>query len=328
MPEPNTTRQLSSGEPSPPGRTTGGSPRDAARPAIAALIAVANRLRPRDYTIATLLDAHTALTTDQLTAILFTNRVTCRHRLRELHLLRFIDQFPHVRPGGVTTACWVPGVLSARYTALIRDESPPTARMLQLRQDRVMVSPILPHLLEVNDVFVGLLAHARRAGTGRLLRWWSERATAAAYGRRIHPDGHGVWADGGGSAGFFLELDRGTETIGRLVTKLAAYRRLRLDGGPGYPVVFVLPSPARERHLQQRLADTADLHEPLVVATTVPAVVAAAGQGVAGPVWWRAGQRASRVGLTRLPDGHGEPGPLNPGAPPPTDDPLYPLTLG
>ncbi|GLL08331.1 replication-relaxation family protein [Dactylosporangium matsuzakiense] len=324
----NVTRHCSPTDPPLHRRNTnGGSSSDAARPAIAALIAAANRLRPRDYTIATLLDAHTALTTDQLAAILFTNRVACRHRLRELQLLRFIDTFPYVRPGGARTACWVPGMLSARYSALVRDEPPPTARMLQERRDRVMLSPLLPHLLEVNDVFTGLLAHARRAGTGRLLRWWSERVTAAAYDQRIHPDGHGVWADGGGSVGFFLELDRGTETIGKLVAKLAAYRRFRLDGGPDYPVVFVLPSLARERHLHQRLADTANIQESLVVATTMPDAVAA-GRSVAGPVWWRAGHDESRIGLTRLAHEHAKPSPLDSSGPPSMDDPLYPLTLG
>ena len=50
--------------------------------------------------------------------------------------------------------------------------------------------------MAANQFFVALLVHARHhPGTG-LARWWSERTTAAAFGRRIHPDGHGVFFGG------------------------------------------------------------------------------------------------------------------------------------
>jgi hypothetical protein len=229
------------------------------------------------------------------------------------------------RPGQPNPACWVPGMLSARYAALARDEHPPNSRRLQNRQDRIYASSTLPHLLAVNDFFVALLAHARQHPGSRLRRWWSERSTAAAYGQRIHPDGHDVWADGDTETGFFLELDRGTEPVGRLVDKLAPQARLQAAGGPNYPVLFVLPTPAREQHLHRRLADQPE--PTLMVATTSPEAARDPGRlrrlhGPAGPVWRVAGNGRHRMRLTDLPGGHCEPGPLNPAAPQPHDDPL------
>lgn len=280
------------------------------------LIDVSHRLRPRDYTIAVLLDEHTTLTTEQLTAVLFRNETTCRHRLHALRRISFVDRFLRNRPGAANPTCWVPGLLSARYAALAKAENPPTARILRERQDRVYATPLLDHLIATNDFFIGLLTHARQhPGTG-LARWWSERTTAAAFGRRIHPDGHGVWLDGDTSTGFHLELDRGTEPLSRLTDRLAAHRRLHAEGGPAYPILFALPNRAREQNLHRRLAERPE--PSLTIATTSPE----SGADPAGPVWRLGGNGRHRLRLTELPSSHRQPGPLNPGPPTPQQDPL------
>jgi Replication-relaxation len=284
------------------------------------LIDISHRLRPRDYTIAALLDEHTTLTTDQLTAILFTNPTTCRHRLQTLRKIGFVDRFIRNRPGAPNPICWVPGLLSARYMALARDDSPPTARALRERQDRVYATPQLEHLLATNQFFINLLVHARHhSGTG-LTRWWSARTTAAAYGQWVKPDGHGVFSDGERSTGWFLELDRGTEPLATLVSKLGPHRRLLAEGGPVYPVLFVLPNRTREQNLHRKLADRPE--PSLIIATTSPE----AGDDAAGPVWRLAGNGRHRLPLAELPSSHGQSGSLNPGPPQPDDDPLRLLT--
>lgn len=281
------------------------------------LIDVSHRLRPRDYALASLLDDHITLTTGQLTDVLFTSTITCRHRLTVLRSFGFVDRFiRRSEPGTPNIVCWVPGPLSARLTALAAEQAPPTARALRERQDRIYANPALDHLLEANAFFVRLLAHSRTNPDTALSRWWSERATAGAFGQRIHPDGHGVWADGVHEAGFFLELDRGTEPLGRLVDKLNSYRKLRAEGGPSYVVLFVLPNRAREQNLHRRLADRPE--PSLVIATTSPE----AGDDPAEPVWRLIGNGRYRIRLIDLPGGHGQPGPLNPGAPSPDDHPL------
>ncbi|GIE70560.1 replication-relaxation family protein [Actinoplanes palleronii] len=125
---------------------------------------ISRRLQVRDYTIAQLLDEHTALTTDQLAAALFDSGTTCRHRLHALRTLGFIDRFVRHRPAAPNPACWVTGSLSARYLALARGETPPSPSALRARQDRTYASPILNHLLGVNDFFVSLLAQAWPSG--------------------------------------------------------------------------------------------------------------------------------------------------------------------
>jgi hypothetical protein len=286
------------------------------------LIDISHRLRPRDYTIASLLDEHTTLTTDQLTSILFTNPTTCRHRLHTLRRIGFVDRFIRNRPGAPNPICWVPGLLSARYIALAKEDSPPTAKALRERQDRIYARPSLEHLLATNQFFINLLVHARQhSGTG-LTRWWSERSTAARFNGRINPDGHGVWTDGSRSVGWFLELDRGSETLGRLVAKLASHRRLLTEGGPAYPVLYVLPNRAREQNLHRKLADKPE--PTLTVATTSPE----AGDDPAGPVWRLAGNGRHRLPLAEIPSSHGQPGSLNPGAPEPDENPLRLLAAG
>jgi hypothetical protein len=281
------------------------------------LIEVSHRLRPRDYVVASLLDEHLTLTTDQLTTVLFASAITCRHRLTTLRSFGFVERFiRRNQPGTPNIVCWVPGPLSARLTALATDQNPPTARALRERQDRAYANPALEHLLESNEFFVRLLAHSRLRQDTSLLRWWSERAAASAFGQRIHPDGHGVWVEHDREIGFFLELDRGTEPLGRLADKLRSYRRLRAEGGPPYAVLFALPNRTREQNLHRRLAD---LSPPsLVVATTSPE----AGDDPTGPVWRLVGNGRHRFALADLPGGHGQPGPLNPGSPTPAEHPL------
>ncbi|MET7403784.1 replication-relaxation family protein, partial [Dactylosporangium sp. NPDC005572] len=155
---------------------------DPSRRAAHSLIGISHRLRPRDYAIASLLDEHTTLTTDQLSSALFTNVTTCRHRLLLLRRIGFIDRFIRNRPNGPNPVCWLPGLLSACYMALSRDDNPPTAKALRERQDRVYASPTLDHLLAVNQFFVSLLVHARHRPSAELTRWWSERSTAARFG--------------------------------------------------------------------------------------------------------------------------------------------------
>ncbi|MDT4993909.1 MAG: hypothetical protein QOH97_3801 [Actinoplanes sp.] len=307
-----------SSHPSTPPSPTTSSP-SVPSPPTSTLLDISTRLRPRDYTIAHLLDQHIVLTTTQLAHVFFDSPITCQHRLHALRRLRFIDRFVRNRPGTPRPLCWVSGPLSARYVALSGDNTPPTLKALRERQDRIFSSPRLDHLLGINEFFIQLLVHARHNPQTRLARWWSERDTSAAYGRRIHPDGHGVWVDRGQTVGFFVELDRGSEPLGTLVGKFASHRRLRSDGGPSYPVLFVLPSRTREQNLHRRFAEGMDAG--VVVATTSPE----SGTDPAGAVWRLVGNGRHRLTLADLNSSHGQAGPINPGTPTPDQDPLLVL---
>jgi hypothetical protein len=118
--------------------------------------------------------------------------------------------------------------------------------------------------------------------------------------------------------GFFLEYDTGMEPLGRLVSKLASHRR-RSDGGPAYPVLFVLPSRAREQNLHRKFAEGLD--SGVVAATTSPE----SGSDPAHAVWQLVGNGRHRLTLADLASSHGQSGPINPGVPTPDQDPLVVL---
>ena len=296
------------------------------RPRTTTLADISRRLQPRDRVIAYLLDDHTALTTDQIAAIVFDSPITCTNRLHTLRRLEFIGYVTRTIPARRARTYWVPGRLSARLVALARGLTPPTPKAVALRQDTVLSSPAAAHTVETNQFFIDLIAHTRgRAGT-RLARWWSATRTAAAFAGRIHPDGHGVWDTDGSSVGFFLEYDRGTEDHRRLAAKLEPYRRLRADGGPDYPVLFSFPTRHRERHFHRHITtssdrNVADALDTITIATCARDHVNGP-HGIAGPVWRLVGNGGHSLTLADLPASHGHGGPLDPGPPTPTHDPL------
>ena len=223
------TRQPLQGVPSQPGEITGvtsaGSelPRSRSASHPSGLLQVSHRLTPRDLRLARLLAEHRTLTTAQIAALLFVHLGTARNRLRQLREIGFLDRFAHRAPDGDRVTCWVPGLLSARYTALAEDRPPPTPRAVRAGQDRIVANPQLDHLLGVNQFFTDLAHHARTHPGAGLLRWWSAERTAATFAGRIHPDGHGLWqagqdgasTDGAENAslvvGFWLEYDTGID---------------------------------------------------------------------------------------------------------------------
>lgn len=258
-----------------------------------------SHLTARDLLIADWLDQHGVLTTIQISQAHFTNITTASHRLAKLRTIGLLDRFHRPLPGGGFGPWhWVIGTLGAQLIATARETTPPTPRQLAQRHARLAASSHLPHRLGANQFFIDLHTHARHNPDTRLVRWWSERDTARRYHQRIHPDGHALWHTDGTTIGLFLEYDTGTEDLTRLIRKLDAYDQLAADGGPAYPVLFWLHSPAREQHLHDVLNHRRT--------RTVPAATAVRGQhGPANAVWTMDGHR--RVLLTQLPFDHGDP---------------------
>ncbi|GAA4734230.1 hypothetical protein GCM10023263_91160 [Phytohabitans rumicis] len=324
MPAPIRSQQSLQGDSLLPGEpmSTPNDPRSTLRSTRRALVDISGRLQPRDYAIAELLVDHQVLTTRQLTDMLFTSPTTCLHRLHTLRHLGVVDRFLRHRPGLPEPLHWVPGLLAARSVALARTEKPPTPAAVYERKDRAMMRPDLGHLIGVNQFFTDLIADARAHPEYRLARWWPESRTVDAFGRRVHPDGHGVWNHPDGGVGFFLEYDTGTEKLPVLTGKLDGYRRLRREGGPHYPVLFWLPTRAREQNLHRRLADGPT--PGITIATAARDAVN--GHSPAGPIWRLYGNGRHRLHLADIPAHHGAAGPLNPAAPTPDQDPLAALS--
>jgi hypothetical protein len=305
-------------------RSTSGTPGPGTRGARSDLLAALQRLQPRDQAIAGLLVEHRALTTGQLAAVLFPSLAAARVRLYRLRQLGWVESFTPIRASGRLETHWVAGLLAARYVAVQQGTPPPAARGWRDRLESIAASSHLEHGDGANQVFVDLLAHTRVHPGTRLARWWGPARVAAALGQRVHPDGHGIWADGDRQVGFLLEYDTGSEVLSRVAAKVEPYARLRRDGGPDYPVLVVLPNATREANLHRKLNGHA-ARLGVTVATTTPTSVSRSPDGLAGPVWKIAATGWPRQRLADLPHQPGEPGPYHPGPPTPDQDPLHQL---
>ena len=64
-----------------------------------------------------------------------------------LRRIGFLDSFVPYRPGQVAPVHWVAGPLAARYAALHLDKRLPSPKMLRERQDGIVATPQLGHLV-------------------------------------------------------------------------------------------------------------------------------------------------------------------------------------
>lgn len=148
----------------------------------------------------------------------------------------------------------------------------------------------LAHLVGTNEVFVSLAEHDRRNEGVRLVEWLTESECAQWSRGIVRPDGLGVWEEGAQSIEFFLEYDRGTETLGRLVRKLRDYEKFEGERGCSSWVLFMFESARREQCARYALAGA-----------TVP-VATAAVMRPHDAVWLPLDGTHGRVGLAALGD--------------------------
>jgi hypothetical protein len=275
----------------------------------AVIAGLARRLTDRDRRVLDLLYEHKVLTTTQITQVAFSTDRYTRRRLTSLYRYRAVDRFrPFIPRGG--SAPWH-YVLDEAGALIVAQARGTTIQELPFRRDHMMdiaLSPSLAHTVAVNGFFAALAATARRDPAGELTVWWTERQCRRAWPDGIRPDGYGRWRVTSGGApretDFFLEMDRGTETLARLAAKLDSYADLAGRTGYRTPVLFCLPGPGREQALRPLIAGA-----PVPVATTTAALAGLAGPaqppgpsretGPAGPVWLPAGARR-RIRLADL----------------------------
>ncbi len=115
---------------------------------------------------------------------------------------------------------------------------------------RLEVSDLtLLHELEVVDLRIAF----EKAATGRcsVSTYLAQRRFVTEAGKRIFPDGVLTVAGGGkAESRFCLELDRGTEPLRRIVTKVADYSSLAGSGlRRPFRVLFVVPSFERRNNI-------------------------------------------------------------------------------
>ncbi len=252
------------------------------------VLRVQAQLTNRDKQLLDWLFDHQVLTTFQIAHGLFGSLDFCQRRLLRLHQVGLLERFRPLRAGGGSYPWhYVLGHLGMEVVAASRDEALPRRMDVVARIRRIATSRTLDHRLGVNQFFTDLAGHARTHPPEALVRWWSEQQCArpavfgAAMTALVRPDGHGIFTDGDQTVGFFLEYDVGGERLAVLADKMVRYTSFVVEGGPVWPVVFSLPSRARERHLH-RLFDDAGVRVPVA---TVARDGVRPGESVADAVW-------------------------------------------
>jgi hypothetical protein len=235
------------------------------------------------------------LTTEQVSDLCFANLTTARHRLSALYGLRVLDRFRPFRPVGSDPYHYVLDTLGAEVVAADRGIEVPRPGLHHSRVLSLADSQRLAHLLGINGLFCSLARWARSVEDGELAEWWAERRCATEWGEVVRPDGFGVLRHHERVAEFFVELDRGTETLGRLADKLNDYAELVRATGWTPQVCLWFPSPRREAEARRALENP-----------DVPVVTGTAGlgnemdHGPGGSVWLPVGSTGPRRHLIDL----------------------------
>ena len=236
------------------------------------VLRVRAQLTDRDRLLLDWLADHRVLTTFQICHALFGSLDFAQRRLLKLHRLGLVDRFRPLRVGGGSYPWhYVLDQIGAEFVAASRDRTPPRPGQTIERKRRVAASRTLDHLLGINQFFTDLAGWARVHPSARLQRWWSEQRCAepGVFGATlispVRPDGHGVFAEGGRRVAFFTEFDTGFEQHSVLLAKVSGYAGHVAKGGPAWPVLFWLPSTAREQRLHHLLTGI-DLSFPVATA--------------------------------------------------------------
>ncbi len=250
---------------------------------------VSRRLTPRDRLLCQVLFDHKVLTTEQVTDLCFANLTTARHRLTALYELRVLDRFRPFRPVGSDPYHYVLDTLGADVVAADRGIEVPRPGLHHSRALALADSQRLAHLLGVNGLFCSLAAWARSVEDAELAEWWSERRCVTEWGGVVRPDGFGVLRHRGVVVEFFVEVDRGTETLARLAAKLTGYAELVRATGWSPQVCFWFPGPGREAEARRVLA-----HSDVAIATGAAGLGDDPGAGPGGAVWLPIGSTGPR----------------------------------
>ncbi|WP_195905257.1 replication-relaxation family protein [Parafrankia elaeagni] len=255
----------------------------------------------RDLYLLDVLAAHRVLTAEQVAALLYPSVDRAQRRLLALTRRGALERF---------RARVYPGSQAWRYTlsypavqllAAGRAERPMSRSAHNAAVLRLARSGTLEHQLGVNGFFTSLARDAAARPGTRLASWYSESTVYDVIkwqyqlAGSVRPDGYGRWIEGSRTTTFFVEHDRGTESLERLSGKIAAYG----THYPGMTVLFHLHSALRETHFHHKLLGAGREG----IATTTAELLAASGEGASGPVWLAgaAGTRR-RLRLSELPN--------------------------
>ena len=169
---------------------------------------------PRDRELLDRLSQHEPLSTSELHLLFFVGSRTCRRRLAKLETHDLLTRVYPARShrGGCTEALWF--------------LSPNGRRMIgaPARRPPGLSIPDLEHRRAIARFFLQLIEQSLTQREEGLYRWLGEQQAQNGTGPTVRPDGYGRYLLPDGEITFYLELDRATETMRRVKTKLDAYK--------------------------------------------------------------------------------------------------------
>ncbi|MFL6137365.1 MAG: replication-relaxation family protein [Frankiaceae bacterium] len=240
-------------------------------------------LSERDAAVLRQVAAHHFLTTGQVEGLCFTAHATplaaaraCRRTLARLHdhrvLMRLERRIGGVRAGSASFV-WTVGPVGDRLLREARGD--PRRRRWYEPSAR-----FLDHCLAVADAHLRLRAAAAR-GTFELVTVELEPACWRSYFGTVgasdvlRPDLYAVTAHGKYEDCWFIEVDRGSESLPRLLAKCGQYEAYRRSGpeqqqsGTFPLVVWLLPDRKRADRLSEAIATSRLLDPALFRCLTV-----------------------------------------------------------
>lgn len=257
------------------------------------LLYAASRLTERDRRVIDALAEHQVLTTSQVCDLAFNSERHTTQRMNTLYRLRVVERFrPLVRTGSAPYHWILDEAGAAAVVAADRDVA---RRDLGWRRDKalsVALNQHLAHTVAVNGFFTALARTARHQPGSELRQWWPQRRCTREYGHLARPDGYGEWIENDTNVRFFLEHDRGTESLDRLAGKLPGYARLARALDPPPPWVLVtVPTTRREAGVRRVLAQAA---------VQVATAVYPGPDSPANAIWLPLGPKTTRLRLIDL----------------------------
>lgn len=255
------------------------------------------RLSPRDHAVLRSLDEHRYLLTSQIQRLHFDAHrspsagiracVRTLDRLRRLRLVTRLARQIGGRDSGSRGFVWA--LDEVGYRLLRRDTDEPTTRRRRFEPTVLF----LEHTLAVAEVRVQL-EEAARSGSVELLGVQTEttcwRDYVGLHGQPaiLKPDLSLVTAAGEYEDHWFIEVDRGTESIRTVLAKCGQYEAYRRSGreqadhGVFPLVVWSMPDARRRARLEDELARARDL-DPALLRVVAPEGLVALITGISPP---------------------------------------------
>lgn len=253
-----------------------------------AVAEVLTGLSERDRLVLGSVAAHRFMTTKQIERLHFVDHATplaaariCRRVLARLHDQRLLHRLDR-RVGGVHAGSagyvWSIGLVGDH---VLRHDAGDGLR----RRIKEPSATFLDHTLAIAEAHLALV-DAARAGSYELIATehepacWRSFTTPSGAADTLRPDLYVVTAGGDYEDCWFVEIDRGTESLPTLVRKCLQYEAYRRTGREQaslstFPlVVWVLPHQARLDKLQDAVTRTRQLDASLFRLTTLERLAA------------------------------------------------------